>query len=224
MGRSGTFEDIINVEYDKFFEKCILQYREDNLEFENKDFANILKEYRDGLLLFDLMEKEIWNKASKDSAGLEHYYAKHISKYQWKDRVEVVIGSSAKKATANKVLQMMKAGLSEADIKDKLNSNKESNVLFTKGIFNTTDSKLPPDLKIEKGIYKTYKHNDAFHAIYIKNVLPSGNKTLEEAKGNVINDYQTEIETNWIKDLYNRFDVNVNNSVLKAIKTKLNKQ
>ena len=224
MGRSGTFEDIINVEYDKFFEKCILQYREDNLEFENKDFANILKEYRDGLLLFDLMEKEIWNKASKDSAGLEHYYAKHISKYQWKDRVEVIIGSSAKKATANKVLQMMKAGLSEADIKDKLNSNKESNVLFTKGIFNTTDSKLPPDLKIEKGIYKTYKHNDAFHAIYIKNVLPSGNKTLEEAKGNVINDYQTEIETNWIKDLYNRFEVNVNNSVLKAIKTKLNKQ
>ena len=64
-------------------------------------------------------------------------------------------------------------------------------------------------------------HNEAFHVIDVKAVLPAGNKTLEEAKGNVINDYQTEIEAEWISDLHRRFKVEVNKDVLKAIKAKI---
>ncbi|MBT25069.1 MAG: hypothetical protein CML60_01515, partial [Rhodobacteraceae bacterium] len=55
----------------------------------------------DGLLLFDLMEKEVWNKASKDSLGIEKYYDEHKSEYQWKDRVEVVMASSADESQRN---------------------------------------------------------------------------------------------------------------------------
>lgn len=216
-----SFSDIINNEFDKFFERSILQYREDNLELENKDFANILKEYRDGLLLFDLMEKEIWNKASKDTLGLESYYNNNKSKYQWSKRVEVIMASSADKTIADKVLKMMNRGKSEDDINVALNTELEKNIIFTKGTFNIDDSKLPINLEVKEGKTKIYQHNGAFHVIDIKAVLPAGDKTLEEAKGNVINDYQSELESHWIDNLYKRFNVEINNDALEAVKAKI---
>jgi len=222
--KKGDYSVVVDKEFEKFFEKSILQYREDNLESENEDFANILKEYRDGLLLFDLMEKEIWNKASKDSIGLQEYYQKYKDKYQWSDRIDVVIATSADENFAKKASKMMKKDKSEEDIRKALDTQGKKNIIFTKGIFNTNDPKLPENLKIEQGVSEIYSHNDAFHVINIKAVLPAGHKTLEEAKGNVINDYQNEIEANWIDSLYKRFKVEVNEKALERVKAKINNQ
>lgn len=220
-GKSSPASSVIGKEYDAFFEKSILQFREDNLEVENEDFANILKEYRDGLLLFDLMEKEVWNKAARDTLGLEAYYNRHKAKYQWEDRVEVVIASSADESKMKSILKMMKKGKSDKEITNALNTPDKQNVIFTKGTFNINDSKLPTNFGIKKGISKVYEHNEAFHIIDVKAVLPAGTKTLEEAKGSVINDYQGEIETNWINSLHERFKVEVNQDALNAIKAKI---
>ena len=220
-GKTVPFSGIIEKEFESFFESSIFKYREDNLEVENEEFAHILKEYRDGLLLFDLMEKEVWNKASKDSVGLEEFYNKNKSKYQWSDRVDVVIASSAEESNMKKILKMMKKGASEDDIKKALNTKEKQNVIFTKGIYKTDNPILPSNFVAEKGVSKIYKHNEAFHVIDVKAILPAGQKTLEEAKGNVINSYQAEIETNWINDLYNRFKIEVNQDVLNTIKAKI---
>jgi peptidyl-prolyl cis-trans isomerase SurA len=220
-GKTTEPSEIIDKEFDAFFEKSIFQFREDNLELENKDFANILKEYRDGLLLFDLMEKEVWNKASKDTLGLDAFYNKHKSNYQWEDRVKIVMASSAEESNMKSILKMMKKGKSEDDITKALNTKEKQNVIFTKGTFNITDAKLPTNFEKTKGVSKVYNHNEAFHVIDVKGVIPAGIKTLEEAKGSVINDYQTEIETNWINNLHKRFKVEVNQDTLKAIKAKI---
>ena len=222
--RPAEFSEVIDKELDKFFERSILQYREDNLELENEDFANILKEYRDGLLLFDLMEKEIWNKASKDTLGLEAYFQKHTSKYQWNERVDVIIASSGNKSNAEQALSLMKKQKSEEEIKRTLNTEKENNIIFTKGVFNINDSKLPKDFEIKEGISEIYEHNGAFHVINVIAILPAGNKTLEEAKGNVINDYQEELERNWIDSLYQNFSIEVNDKALQAVKEKIKNQ
>lgn len=212
---------IINKELEVFFEKSVLQFREDNLETENQDFANIVKEYRDGLLLFDLMEKEVWNKASKDTVGLENYYNKHQSKYQWKDRVEVVIASSADESKMRTIFKMMKRGTSEEEISVALNTDKKQNVIFTKGTFNLDDTKLPTNFDTKKGVSQIYEHNEAFHVMDVKAIFPAGTKTLKEAKGNIINDYQVELETKWLNELHGRFKVEVNQDVLEALKSKL---
>ena len=223
-GRKTSFSNVINKEYEKFFEREILQYREENLEFENEDFANILKEYRDGLLLFELMEKEVWNRASKDSTGLEQFYQKNKAKYQWSDRVEVLMASTADQSIAERVLQMMKNGKSKEAIEAELNSEAKKNVIFTSGVFDLKDNKLPSSLRFEKGIDKIYEHNDAFHVIEVINTLPAGDKTLKEARGNVVNDYQTQIENDWLKNLYDRFEVVVDEKALKAVKSKIKNQ
>lgn len=220
-GKTIPFSSIIDKEFESFFENSIFQFREDNLEVENQDFANILKEYRDGLLLFDLMEKEVWNKASKDTVGLETFYNKNKSKYQWSKRVDVVIASSAEKSNMKKILKMMKKGKSEDEINEVLNTTDKQNVIFTKGIYSIDNPILPSSFKAKEGVSKVYKHNEAFHVIDVKTVLPAGQKTLKEAKGSVINGYQTEIEAKWIKDLYNRFKIEVNKDVLNNIKAKI---
>ncbi|WP_179018949.1 peptidylprolyl isomerase [Winogradskyella forsetii] len=220
-GKNTPFTNIIDKEFESFFEKSIFQYREDNLEAENEDYANILKEYRDGLLLFDLMEKEVWNKASKDTVGLETYYNKNKSKYQWSDRVDVVMATSAEKSNMKKILKLMKKGKSEEDIKEALNTSDEQNVIFTKGIYKVDNPILPSNFEAKKGISDIYEHHEAFHVIDVKAVLPAGQKSLEEAKGSVINDYQTEIEANWINELYDRFEIEVNQDVLEAVKAEI---
>ena len=83
---------------------------------------------------------------------------------------------------------------------------------------------MPADFEAKKGISKIYEHNGAFHAIDVKAILPAGDKTLEEAKGNVINDYQVALESNWIDDLYKRFSVEVNKEALEKVKATIKNQ
>ena len=216
------FASIVDKEFNSFFETSIFKYREENLEVENKDYANILKEYRDGLLLFDLMEKEIWNKASKDTLGLETYYSKNKENYQWTDRVDVVIATSSDESNLKKLRKLMKKGKSEDEIKEALNKGDEENVIFTKGIYSINDPILPSNFEAKKGLSDVYdNHNEAWHVIRVNEVLPARIKTLEEAKGRVINDYQAVLEENWIKDLYSRFKVEVNDEVLNTVKSKI---
>lgn len=70
--------------YQEFEEDQILAYYKDNLEASEPTYAKTLKEYKDGLLLFELMQRKVWDKSAKDSIGLQNYYAKHASKYKSK--------------------------------------------------------------------------------------------------------------------------------------------
>jgi len=88
--------------YDKFVEDQLTNYYNDNLEKEFPDFANVMDEYRDGLLLFDLMEKEIWTKAKTDTLGLKNFYEANKANYQWKDRVDANVFSSTKEDVIKK--------------------------------------------------------------------------------------------------------------------------
>jgi len=67
--------------FEAFKDKEILAYYKENLEKTEPEFASVLKEYKDGLLLFELMQQKIWNKSSKDTLGLKNYYSANISKY-----------------------------------------------------------------------------------------------------------------------------------------------
>jgi peptidyl-prolyl cis-trans isomerase SurA len=220
-GKSTSFANIIEKEYKDFQESKILNYHEENLEFENEDFAQILKEYRDGLLLFDLMEKEVWNAAVQDSTGLQNYYDTHKSDYIWKNRVDVVLATAAKEADVKKAKDMFENGKSDEDISKTLNTEAEQKVIFTKGLMETDHQALPQDLELKEGLSKIYQYNDAYHVVMVNKIIPSANKTFEEAKGKVISDYQNSIEENWLKTLNNRYKVDVNPQTLKNVKNQI---
>ncbi|GGI57251.1 peptidylprolyl isomerase [Winogradskyella haliclonae] len=222
MRQQVSIKKILDKELELFHENSVLKFREDNLENENQEFADILQEYRDGLLLFALMEKQIWNKASKDTIGLKTYYEANKAKYIWEDRVDVIIASSGDKAIAKSVQNLVKSGKTQEEIKKALNSNDKQNVIFTSGVFEVSNSKLPKDMELVTGVSDIYEHNQAYHVINIKEILLSGNKTLEDAKGSVVNDYQNKIEEDWLLKLREKFKVDVDKKVLKQLKSKIN--
>lgn len=209
--------------YHAFLENELLQYKKERLEVENQDYANIVEEYRDGLLLFDLMETEIWNAAKKDSVGLQTYYNNHKDNYFWNQRVDAVVASSAKKTTIKKVQKLLQNNQTPEQIKAALNSESEIDVIFTSGIMDAQHQSLPADFKFKTGVSDIYKFNEGYIVANVKEVLPKETKSFDEAKGAVISDFQNHKEANWILSLEEKYQVNVNQDVLESVKKQLNK-
>jgi len=221
MRNKTSIVNVLNNEFKTFYENSVLKFREENLVNENQEFADILKEYKDGLLLFALMEQEIWNKASKDSTGLQAFYDLNSSKYQWERRVEATIASGSSKTIIEEAKTMFSNGKSIEDIKSQLNTVDNQNIIFTIGVFEKSNQKLPKNLPFQKGVSKVYEHNENYHVINIEKVLPEGIKTLKEARGSVINDYQNKIEKDWLRELRDRFEVKLDDKVLKRLKKQI---
>jgi len=211
-------KDLVNELYNTFVNTHLLTYREENLEFENPEFAEILNEYREGLLLFDLMEAKIWNAVKLDTVGLQNYFNENKANYFWEDRIDAVVATSAKEKNINKVKKMLKKGVALEDIKTQINKDDSQNVIFTSHIMNAEHQALPKNFIFKKGISKVYFYNDAYHVIEVKRIIPKSLKTLEEAKGRIINDFQNQVEKNWLKKLEETYKVTVNKDVLEKVK------
>jgi len=210
--------ELIEDQYNDFLDTNIVLYHEENLEFENPEFADVLNEYREGLLLFDLMETKIWNAVKLDSVGLQTYFNEHKSNYIWQKRIDAVVATSSKEKDINKVKKLLEKGEILDEIKLQLNKNNSQNVIFTSEVVNVDHQALPKDVNFKEGVSKVYFYNNAYHVIDVKRILPETEKTLEETKGKVINDFQEEVENNWLKKLEDTYKVVINKEVLVKVK------
>lgn len=212
---------LADVLFNNFIDEQINLYYNDNLENEFPEFATVMEEYRDGLLLFDLMEKEIWEKAKTDTLGLEAYYNAHKDSYMWKDRVEADIYSSTKEDVIKKVRKYLKQGKSADFIKEKLNKEGKVEVIVKSGTFETDSNALPKLAKWETGLSDIVKEGDYYYVVKTTKKLPKAPKALDETRGRVINDYQQYLESNWVGNLKKEFDVKVNADVFGHVKKQL---
>ncbi len=216
-----TLDGAIEENYELFLEDQLKKYEEENLINENQDYANIVGEYRDGLLLFDLMETEIWNSAKKDSVALKSFYTKNAKNYMFKQRMEADVASSAKQKDIKKVAKLLKKGQSTDVINEQLNTDNSINVTFTSGTMNASHQALPKGIKFKKGVSKVMKHNNSYVVVKVKEILPANQKTFEEARGNVTSDFQTFKEKQWLKELANKYSVVLNNEIVDLVKAKI---
>jgi len=219
--KKELIESLVSKKYESFLNDSLVKYQEDNLEFENEDYAHIVAEYRDGLLLFDLMETTIWNTAKTDSTAIEQFYESNKANYVKPKRVDAVVASSAKQKILKKVSKLLGKNMELDQIRSLVNSNDKVDVIFTSDIMDAEHQVLPKGFDFKKGISEIYNHNDAFVVVNVKDVLPQEQKTLEEAKGAVISDYQNYKEKNWLKDLREKYDIEVNQDILERVKFQL---
>lgn len=216
-----SLERLVAKKYEEFIKNRLLEYKEANLENENIEFAHIVSEYRDGLLLFDLMENTIWNATKTDSIAIKEYYNTNKEKYISPKRVSAIVASSTKQKTLKKVSKLLEQGSNIGDIKNLLNKNGKVQVIFTSDTMDAEHQALPEGFQFKKGISKIYKHNDAFVVVQVKDILPETQRTFEEAKGIVVSDYQTYKEKKWLSALSNKYRVVINEGALNKIKAKL---
>lgn len=211
-------EKVVDKIYNIFIDNQLTTYYNENLENEFPEFAHVYEEYRDGLLLFDLMEKEIWEKAKTDSIGLQQFFNKNNANYVWKKRVEVISASSVKEEFVKKALEMLANGKSIEQIKTELNTKDVVNIMFKQEFFEENASNLPKNVSFKTGITKIDNESNTFVGHQILKVLPAGPKLLTEAKGKAINDYQQFLEDNWVNNLKQEFQIKINNDVFEKIK------
>ncbi|QDO94149.1 peptidylprolyl isomerase [Formosa sediminum] len=219
-----SFNKIIDHNYNLFLDERLKAYQDANLENENKEFANIVSEYRDGLLLFELMENEIWNAGTKDTLAIQDYYKANKDKYFWNTRIDAVIAASAERKYIKKAAKLLKKGVPIEDIKTKLNVNDKIHVIFTTGIFEQHHQGLPNNFEFKTGMSEIYKFNDGYIVAKVNQVLPKTLKSYEEAKGNVISDFQADKEERWMQGLHAKYTVSVNETVLTKVRNQINNQ
>jgi peptidyl-prolyl cis-trans isomerase SurA len=166
------------------------------------------------------MEKEIWEKSKTDTLGLKKFYEANAAKYRWNNRIDAIILSSTKQDVIKKAHKFLKKNKTPEYIREQLNTKEVVNVMTKTGTYEENSDALPKNLLMKTGLSDIIKDGDYYFAVKVNKVLPAEPKTLDEAKGRAINDYQQYLEENWVRDLKNEFTVIVNQDVF----TKLKKQ
>ena len=207
---------IVKKQYTAFLEKSVFKYKEENLENENEEFAHILNEYREGLLLFDLMQDKIWEGAKNDSIGLQEFYNSNKQNYIWPDRIEGSVARSTDAKFIKKVRKYWAKNQSNKMINEVLNEDQQ-NVIFSNGELELGHPTLPKGIEFKTGLSKVIEENSNFYVVNITAVKPTSPKTFEEAQGQLVADYQKELESRWINELRDKFKVNINQDVLAKV-------
>ncbi|HHH49743.1 MAG TPA: peptidyl-prolyl cis-trans isomerase [Saprospiraceae bacterium] len=219
--RYKTKEAKIEALYEDFKATTIKDYSKVQLEKENPEYAAILDEYRNGLLIFDVMEKNIWDKAKNDSIALEKFYQNNKQNYLWKTRVDAILFSATDKDVAQQVKQMLTENKTADQIKETLNKDGKVAVIISKGIFEIDQRELPQGFEPTQGISKIYNKEDSFVIVQVNDVLSPSIKPLEDVKGKVISDYQNYLEEQWMAQLHQKYNVSVRKKALKKLKKQL---
>ena len=210
--------------YIDFINEELLAYEESQLEINYPEYKNLLQEYRDGILLFNLTNTKVWTKAVKDTIGLQNFYSENMSNYLWSDRVDATIYSSIDLATAKAVKRAIykkhRGNFTDAKILTEINDNAPLSLQINSKNFVKGENKFIDSVDWKIGIAKDIKTKDGSYIIIdIKEVLSSGIKKLNETRGKVISDYQNALEKEWIAELLKKYNVSVNKDVLYTLIT-----
>lgn len=214
-------EELLKAYYDEFELEMLKDFFKITLKEENKDYAALLSEYRDGLLIYELMQKNIWEPSKNDTLGLQAFFDKNKENYKWETRVEALIASTASEDIADQIKKLLESGTAQSDIRNKFNTEGSVQVIFTEGLYELGNSLLPADFKAKEGVSKVFSLSDdkntkssQFIVIQVTKVLPPTTKSLHTVKGKVINDYQVHLETEWMKELRGKYNVKVNRKAI----------
>lgn len=201
--------------------QSLIEMAREDLAKEDSDYRNLVNEYRDGILLFEISNRTVWDKAAKDREGLEAYFLANKSKYKWNQpKFKSFILFATSDSTLNQALeyaQSLPAGLDPTEIvkaiRDQFGRDvKVERVIAAKGENAITDylGFGAPKPANENGRWKYY-------AAFMGRVIDTPEE-VSDVRGAVVADYQETLEKDWIKDLHNRYKVKVNKDVLKKVK------
>lgn len=205
---------------ESFQSEKVLEYADQHLEERYPDFKLLIQEYNDGILLFDLMEKEVWNKAVEDTAGLKAFYEANAQNYLWKDRVEACVVTVTHPESLPKVKSYIAEGVPFDSLKTVLVRDSVNYTYVRKGFFQHGDNQYVDETEWKAGASKEIVStvDNTTVLVYIIQVRQPEPKTLREAKGLVTSDYQVVLEERWMEMLHKKYPVNVNQDVLAKVR------
>ena len=223
LGRSKSRLEVVQFLYDNYVSETLMQYEEQQLDKKYPEFKALMREYEEGILLFEATKILVWDKASQDSVGLEQYFATHKKnrKYFWNERAEVSF-YTLKKDEIKCLPKVRKYAKKKAPAKTLKRYNKDGKKILSHRteVVEQGKNKVVNNLPWKKGSVSATEINkrDLSHNfLKIEKILPASPKTLKEARGYVVADYQDHLEREWVKELKKTYDVKINNEVFETL-------
>lgn len=205
--------------WDKFAQAAALNYYKKHLEEYNPEFKFQMQEFREGNMLFEIMERNVWGKAINDSVGLLKHYNAHAANFKWAASADVLIFNCSTAKVAEDVMTSLKKGKNWRIIAEE---QAESGALQADSgryeisqITGANYASTPV-----KGSYTSIVTNVDGTATFVKyvNIYEANQqRSFEEARGLVINEYQQVLEQQWLAELKKKYPVKVNDNMIKEM-------
>lgn len=210
---------LLNEYYDAYANTRILEYEESMLEVKKPEFKALMKEYHDGILLFELMDRLVWTKAVKDTTGLEEFRKRNETKYMWSNRADVVIFNTNDEKLATAAAKLAAKGKTPEEIKTKLNKEgSRSKISSIEGKYEKGQYDVVDKIEWKAGVTPVEKLNDSsFRFVWVKQLVGPEPKSLKEAKGYIVSDYQEYLEKTWLAELRKKYPIKVDEKVFQSL-------
>lgn len=218
--RGSTYastNQMVDALFNQFVEDKVIEYEASILEKKYPEYRNLVREYRDGILLFELMDQKVWSKAIRDTAGLEAFYAEHKENFMWNERAKATIYTCDSRENAEQVVEMLKAGTADSTIISKLNTDSQLGVSLKSGRYEKGKTSDFEPFEWEEGITEIKSIGDNFVVAHVEELMAPSMKKIEEARGLITAAYQEYLEDQWIKELRKKYAYEVNEEALKLV-------
>ena len=206
--------------FESFRNEKIMDYADAHLEEKYPEFKLLMQEYNDGILLFDLMEQEVWHKAVVDTAGLEAFYERNASNYMWDDRVKACVITVKRPESLPKVRAYLDNGVPFDSLRSTIARDSVPGVLVRNTFFQHGDNANVDQTEWKVGVRNEIP-STVDHTTVIVNIIEVHQpevKTLGEARGLVTSDYQIELEEKWMERLRAKYPVTIDEKVLNQVR------
>lgn len=200
--------------------ESILDARAAELSISDPNMKYLIQEYHDGLLLYEISNRMIWDKAAKDEEGLTYYFKKNKKKYMWDaSRFKGIAYHVKTKGDVDEIKKCLKGQSFEkwADIlRNTFNSDSVIRVRAEKGIFKKGDNGVVDRDVFHKDTTVTALKEFPIDGVYGKE-LKKGPESYLDVKAQVVADYQEVLEKLWLQDLRKKYDFTVDKDVLSTV-------
>lgn len=204
--------------FEEFIEVSAFDYYRQHLEEYNKEFAFQLNEFKEGNLLFEVMQRKIWDPASTDSAGLKKYYAAHENKYWWESSADAIILTATNDKASEEYRTKMKENYKDWQ---KYINTSSGHLQGDSGRFELSQIPVVDRTNFTEGLITANVRNETDNTVafaYIVKLYPNREvRGFADARGFVINDYQVELEDKWIAELKKKYPVKINESAFNSL-------
>ncbi|MBL7818770.1 MAG: peptidylprolyl isomerase [Saprospiraceae bacterium] len=216
MQLNNNVAEVAKKLYDEFVTEKALGYEELQLDKKYPDFKNLMREYEEGILLFEAIKQNVWDKASTDTVGLEKFFTNNAGRYNWDERASLIYYTISDSAKADSLkIRKFAAKKSPQEVLKKFNKKGEV-VKFREETVEKGKNKA-----IDPSVWKAGSvitgGSDRLNFIKVEKILPKMPKALKEARGYVVADYQEYLEKEWMNELTAKYKVDIKQDVLNAL-------
>lgn len=216
--QSADLAIFLNNTYQKWVDEQLLAYEDSRLETKHADFRALMKEYREGILLFDLTDQMVWSKAVTDTDGLSAFYATQGDKYMYKARLDADVYTLTDAKSAKSLRKEIGKKKNTHDkLLAKYNKTNPLGLKINSGKFEKGALPVLDKVEWKAGISEVIEFNGQFVVVRAREVLAPSVKPLNEVRGLVTSDYQQYLERNWIRELENKYQVVINRETFNSI-------